>query len=158
MYCPSCGNDIAADLRYCNRCGTNVSLPSAGSTTLIAAPVKLTIPSIVLGLTITIGLGLILTSAVQFARLGVHPTAIVGMVLFSAAMLFGCTALMIRFWTKLLTLQRETVAQQPSRHVMAERPVTPQLQPRREPGASVTENTTRTFSPAYHEPADRGPR
>ena len=41
-------------------------------------------------------LGIIVGSA-KFAKLGVHPAFIVWMVLFSAATLFGCTALLIRF-------------------------------------------------------------
>jgi len=102
------------------------------------------------------GLGIIFGSATDLARSGIHPAAIVWMVLFSAAALFGCTALVIRFFTKMLTMQREVPpAQQPPRPVMNERPMH-HLPPRMEPVPSVTENTTRTFSPAYREPVDRG--
>ncbi len=156
MYCPSCGNDIAVELKYCNRCGANLSLPTAGSsTTVIAPPVKLAVPSIVLGLTIIAGLGIIFAGASQFAVVGVHPFAIVWMVLFGAATLFGCTALMIRFWTKLLTLQRETVQAAPVRPTLFEKQSLPPLPPRLEPVPSVTENTTRTFTPIYREPSER---
>jgi len=156
MYCPSCGNDIAVELKYCNRCGANLSLPTAGnSTTVIAPPAKLTVPSIVLGLTIIAGLGIIFAGASQFAVVGVHPFAIVWMVLFGAATLFGCTALMIRFWTKLLTLQRENIQAAPAPPALVERQPVPHLPPRLEPVPSVTENTTRTFSPIYREPSER---
>jgi len=157
MYCPTCGNEITVELKYCNRCGANLTLPSQ-ATTVVAAPVKLTVPSIVLGITIIGGLGIIFGGATEFARSGVHPAAILGMVLVSAAMLFGCSGLMIRFWTRLLTMQRELVAQQPTRPPSIERPTMQHLPPRREPVPSVTENTTRTFSPIYSEPADRGKR
>ena len=156
MFCPSCGNDLPVELKYCNRCGANLSLPSPQSpTTIVTTPVRLTIPSIVLGLTIVGGLGIIIGGASQMAIVGVHPAAIVWMVLFSSAMLFGCTALMIRFWTKLLTLQREISATQPARLPQIERSVVQHLPPRLEPVPSVTENTTRTFSPIYTEPSDR---
>lgn len=123
------------------------------------APVKLTVPSIVLGLTVMVGLGIIFGGATEFARNGVHPAAIVWMVLFSSATLFGCTAMMIRFWTKLLSMQRETIATQQPRPVFGERPPMQHLPPQRvEPVPSVTEHTTRTFSPIYREPADRGTR
>jgi hypothetical protein len=159
MYCPSCANEITVELKYCNRCGANLSLPVPIQPTAIAAPVKLILPSIVLGLTVVCGLGIIFGGASQFAMVGVHPAAIVWIVLFSTATLFGCTALMIRFWLKLLTLQRETTVFQPPRASLGERQQSmPQLPPRLEPVPSVTENTTRTFAPIYHEPSERGPR
>src|SRR6185295_7356763 len=161
MYCPTCGNEITVELKYCNRCGANLSLP-AMVPPMAMAPVKLTFPSIVLGLTILGGLGVIFGSATEFARQGLHPFAIVWMVLFSAATLFGCTALMIRFFTKMLTSQQGVSAGNQSRHAsitINDRQTAHHLPPpRMEPVPSVTENTTRTFSPIYREPADRGTR
>ena len=162
MFCPTCGNEITAELKYCNRCGANLTLPTQAPITVVAPPVRLTVPSIVLFLTIVGGLGIIFGGATEFARQGVAPVALVWMVLLAVLMLFGCTALMIRFWTKLLTMQREIVASQTSqpqqRPAMHERPPMQHLPPRLEPVPSVTENTTRTFSPIYSEPADRGTR
>ena len=157
-YCPSCGNEITVELKYCNRCGANLTLPAMSAPTAIA-PVRMTVPSIVLGIMILGGLGIIFGSATDLARSGIHPAAIVWMCLFSAAALFGCTALMIRFFTKMLTMQREISPAQPSRPAMGDRqqPVH-HLPPRMEPVPSVTENTTRTFSPIYREPSDRGTR
>ena len=123
------------------------------------APVKLTLPTIVLGITVLGGLGVIFGSATELVRHHLHPVAILWMVIFSAATLFGCTALMIRFFTKLLTMQRETsVAPAPPQSI-GDRRVNHHLPPQRmEPVPSVTENTTRTFTPIYSEPADRGTR
>ncbi len=157
MYCPSCGSEIAVELKYCNRCGANLTLPAANAPTMMVAPrVKLGMPSIVLGLTTIGGLGIIFGGASEFARVGVNPVAIVWMVLFSMATLFGCIALMIRFWTKLITLQRDSVVSEPVRRSFVEKPHAQQLPPRLEGIPSVTENTTRTFSPIYREPSDRG--
>ena len=158
MYCPTCGNEISAELKYCNRCGANLTLPV--TTTTVLAPVKLNVPSIVLGLTVIVGLGIILGGASEFARNGLNAVAIVWMVLFCTATLFGCTALMIRFLTNLLTMQREINAAQPQqRPVFSDHQTQHHLPPpRMEPVGSVTENTTRTFSPIYREPADRGTR
>jgi hypothetical protein len=106
MYCPSCGSEITVELKYCNRCGANLSWPAPTQTAPLA-PIKLTVPSVVLGLTVIIGLGIIFGGATTFAERGVNPAAIVWCVLFSVAALFGCVSLMIRFWTKLMTMQRE---------------------------------------------------
>jgi hypothetical protein len=158
MYCPTCGNEISVELKYCNRCGANLTLP-AMSPPVTLAPVKLTVPSIVLGITILGGLGIIFGAANDFARNGLHPAAIVWMVLFSAATLFGCVGLLIRFLTKMLTLPRELAPpQHQPRPTFGERPAGQHLPPRMEPVPSVTENTTRTFAPVYREPADRGTR
>lgn len=164
MYCPSCGSEIAVELKYCNRCGVNLSLPAQNSPTYVSHPIKLTLPSIVLGLTIISGLGIIFGGAGHFALLGVNGAALVWIILLSLATLFGCTALMIRFWTKLVAMQRETLFGQPPPRPSivdrqaGDRQATPQFPPRLEPVPSVTENTTRTFSPIYREPPERGTR
>ena len=161
MYCPTCGNEISLELKYCNRCGANLTLPMMAPPVAMA-PVKITLPSIVMGLTILGGLGVIFGSATEFARLGIHPFAIVWIVLFSSAALFGCTALMIRFFTKMLSTQQGVFGGEPSRNAtitINDRHTMHHLPPQRmEPVPSVTENTTRTFSPIYREPADRGTR
>jgi hypothetical protein len=150
MYCPSCGSEITVELKYCSRCGANLSLSPANYTAPMVAPVKLTVPSIVLGLTITGGLGIIFGGVTELARLQLHPAAITWMVLFSMATLFGCTALLLRFWSKMVTINRE--ARQPlSTPRMPSQLSGPpqQLPPRFEPVPSVTEHTTRTFSRPY---------
>jgi len=153
MYCPSCGSEITVELKYCNRCGANLGWPTPIQGAPLV-PIKLTVPSLVLGLTVIIGLGIIFGGATSFAERGVHPAAIVWIVLFSVAALFGCVGLMIRFWTKLMTLQREIAPPVQMRPTFPERSAPPPLPPRMEPVGSVTENTTRTFAPIYSEPPD----
>jgi len=158
MYCPTCGSEITVELKYCNRCGANLALPPSSLPVMVTAPVSLTVPTIVIGLTITIGLGIIFGGATGLARLDVHPFAITWMVLFSMATLFGCSAMLIRFWTKMLGLQRQPSAPQQIIGPAFERPMAQQLPPRYDSVPSVTEHTTRTFSHAYREPSERGPQ
>lgn len=151
MYCQYCGNEVSAELKYCNRCGANL-LQSFSNPASMMAPPKLTAPALIVGLTIIGGLGVIFGGASEFARDGLHPAAITWIVLFSMATLFGCTALLIRFWTKLVLMQRQTPTQIETKRV-PQSFVPPQLTPRLEPVPSVTEHTTRTFAPAYREPS-----
>lgn len=154
MYCPSCGNEITVELNYCKRCGANLALPSTNFTLPPVAPVSLTGPSVFLALTIICGLGIIFIGANELIQRGLNPVALTWIVLFSMATLFGCTALFIRFWTKMVSLQRESgFSLQSQRQATIEKPSQQQLPPRFEPAASVTENTTRTFSPIYREPS-----
>jgi hypothetical protein len=151
MYCPTCGNEITVELKYCNRCGANLSLPQTTAPSTIVAPVKLTGPTVVLGITITAGLGIIISGATEFARIGLHPAAIAWIVLFGSACLFGSIALLIRFLSRILTLQRQW-PQLPQQVRPSIQLPQQQLPPRLEPVPSVTEHTTRTFSPAYKDP------
>jgi hypothetical protein len=161
MYCPSCGNEISVELKYCNRCGANLSIIPTDYASPVVKPVRLGFPAIVLGLTITISFGIIFSSATELAQRQLHPAAIAWMVIFSLATLFGCTALMIRFWLKVLSMNRES---HPPRNQNQVRPPMQaslprqQFPPRLEPMPSVTEHTTRTFSPAYKEGSDPGVR
>jgi hypothetical protein len=159
MYCPSCGNEISVELKYCNRCGANLMGFPPSYPAPVVKPMKLSFPAIVLGLTVTGGIGLIFGGATELARMQVHPAAIAWMVIFSMATLFGCTGLILRFWLKVFSLNRESYQPQhqpqPPMQLPAPRQ---QFPPRLEPMPSVTEHTTRTFSPAYREGSDRGAR
>lgn len=160
MYCPSCGNEISVELKYCNRCGAHLAtVPESYVSAPIVKPMRLGLPSIVLGLTITIGIGIIISGATELVERNLNAVAVAWIVIFSLATLFGCTALMLRFWLKVLAMNRE-VYQPPNQ--LRPQPQTPaqipparqQFQPRLEPMPSVTEHTTRTFSPAYKEGSD----
>ena len=161
MYCPSCGSEISVELKYCNRCGANLSGIPTSYPMPVVKPVRLTLPAIVLGLTVTGGIGIILSAATELAQRQLHPAALTWMVIFSMATLFGCTALIFRFWLKVLSLNRESYELQnqnqvrPPMQIPAPRQ---QFPPRLEPIPSVTEHTTRTFSPAYREGSDPGNR
>lgn len=157
MYCPSCGNEITVELKYCNRCGANLTLIHDNFPATVVAPVKLLAPTLVLGLTIVVGLGVIIGGATSLAERQVHHAFITWIVLFSMLTLFGSTALLLRFWSKILDLQRQ-IPSPPAQNRIA----TPasfaqqQLPPRYDAASSVTEHTTRTFTPIYREPSEPG--
>ena len=155
MFCPSCGNEITVELKYCNRCGANLTLTHDNYPATVIAPVKLLAPTLVLGLTIVIGLGIIIGGATSLAERQVHPAFITWMVLFSMLTLFGSTAMLLRFWSKILDSQRQIPSPPPQNRIAT--PATfaqQQLPPRYDPASSVTEHTTRTFTPIYREPSE----
>jgi hypothetical protein len=159
MFCQSCGSEISVELKYCNRCGANLSNTPAVYAGPPPKSLGLALPTVVLGLTLTIGIGIIFSSATELARMQLHPFAIAWMVIFSMATLFGCTALLLRFWLKVFSLNRES--QQPqiqSRPQVQIPPARQQFPPQLDPVPSVTEHTTRTFSPVYREDSDPAAR
>jgi hypothetical protein len=156
MFCQSCGNEITVELKYCNRCGANLTSTYNNLPATFSAPVKLTAPTLVLGLTIVIGIGIIFGGVNGLAQMGVHPAAITWMVLFSMAFLFGSVALVLRFWSKTLNMQRQNPSPPPILNAAPPTFAPQQLPPRYDPAASVTEHTTRTFTPIYREPSDPG--
>jgi hypothetical protein len=160
MYCPTCGNEITVELKYCNRCGANLTQTLQPNPVMVPVPVKLTLPMLITGLTIVIGLAIIFGGSGDLAVRGMHPAAVTWIVLFGMATLFGCTALLIRFLSRMMLLQKE------SRELLSKQSPPPQLQPppqnfatplppRFERPGSVTEHTTRTFSPIYKDPEPR---
>jgi hypothetical protein len=76
------------------------------------------------------------------------------MVLFSMLTLFGSTALLLRFWSKTLSLRQSASAPISFRSAAPPAFVPQQLPPRYDPTSSVTEHTTRTFTPIYREPSE----
>ena len=47
MYCPSCGNEISVELKYCNRCGANLATVPENYAAPVGKPVRLALPTII---------------------------------------------------------------------------------------------------------------
>jgi hypothetical protein len=159
MFCSTCGSEVSAELKYCNRCGASLATVAPSYPVIQPPkPIKLFFPSLIMGITICAGLGISVGGAVSMADRGIHPAAVAWMFIAGMATLFGTTAMLVRFWMKVLTINRETY-QQFSQPVMHQVPA-PVMQPPRvmpqqlQPPGSVTEHTTRTFSPIYREGPD----
>lgn len=162
MFCPTCGAEVSPELKYCNRCGANLAAPAPTYAPPVIKPVRMGLPSVVLGLMVTIGLAIIFNGAFELARIQLHPAAVAWIVIFSLATLFGSAALMLRVWLKIVGMNREAYQSPqlyaPPMQTPQQIPAPRQQFPRLEPMGSVTEHTTRTFSPAYREGSDPASR
>lgn len=150
MFCPHCGSEMAAELKYCKRCGgpnplalaqaqesrpavtTGLAWAAGGSTALVAV----------------IGIGVTIAALNDLARSNITPGALVWITLFCVMTVFGCVGLLLRFWTHLLGAQRTPAAAPPPSLRTAD---TNELSAHHQ-GAlpegrftSVTEHTTRTL-------------
>ena len=152
MFCPHCGSETAAELKYCKRCGG--PNPWALAQTQEGRPA--TTPGMVwaagfsTAFVVVAGLAVVAAAIFEMSRSNVGPVALTWIAFFFALTLFGSVALLLRFWSYLLgAVPPRAAAHLPP----AARPAdTSELGPQQQPGAlpeprfaSVTEHTTRTF-------------
>lgn len=157
MYCPSCGLQQTQELRYCPRCGANLS-PAAER----VEPPNLVGPIWAVSLATTLitllGLGLVFTFMMAVITRGI---TIGGSLMLIAAffllVVLAIAGLLVRQLLRLLNLYQKPGAlseknARPDKNELSGREA-PQLEAMREPTPlGITENTTRTFEPA---PQDR---
>ena len=159
MYCPSCGAEAALELNYCNRCGANMASALVPLQQVI--PVSLTKPAIAIGLTMALltlgGFGVLIEGAIKLAQVLKDPDPIVPMIIVGMATIMVSDIMLIRLLSRIIrsSLDTRPIALLPK---PTGKEVPRQLSPRLEPVPSVTEHTTRTFTPAFREPNDRGTR
>ena len=157
MYCPSCGAESALEMNYCNRCGANMTQTTAPVQQL--APISLTKPAIAIGLTTVLltlgGFGVLATAAFNLAQVFQHPDPIMAIVFFGMITIMISDIMLIRLLSRIVrtSLEVKQVVQLPTPTTQG---LPRQLNPRLEPVPSVTEHTTRTFTPAFRETSDRG--
>ena len=152
MYCPSCGNETAQELRYCNRCGASLNLtgaPERPKSTGAIIVLSIMITSITLG-----GMGIIFPALVELKRSGFGED-IVGLFMVLSFLILGIADVaLVRQLSRLLNASTQpSQFSPPKRTNTTTGPGSPrQLGAPMEPVPSVTENTTRKFEPAYREP------
>lgn len=148
MYCPSCGLQQTQDLRYCPRCGANLSPVSQEKPPRLVGPIWAVSLAVTL-ITLT-GFGFIFTFAMALITRNIPLSG--GLFLLISFFLFVVLAiagLLVRQLSRLLSLYHQTGGpsapkSQPSELAARE---TPRLEATSEPPLSVTESTTRAFEP-----------
>jgi hypothetical protein len=159
MYCQTCGAEIQPGLNYCNRCG---SLVNSAATQETLVPVDLTSPvrwiSATIGLSFLIGLTIILSFTAGLASWGFQRDGVMSIAFFGLVTLLGVELSLIRLFSRLLGVTKERGGLRQLKRKGEKGIAAPQPQYIRPAGnyaaspTSVTEHTTRTFSPAYREP------
>jgi len=161
MYCQFCGTENQAGLNYCNRCGAQFSATLAARDS--AAPVAdLTGPmrwlAATICLTMLIGFGILFITVGRLASWGVHSEPLVAITFFGLAAIFGTEFMLIRMMSRLLTAAKDEGRLNGPRRAGKKELISPAprgfIQPPAyaDPLGSVTEHTTRTFSPGYKGP------
>lgn len=143
MYCSSCGVDSVEGLRYCKRCGANLTLGDSPATKI---PVALTITFlIVIGGVFCIGLGLPMAAAQDLMRIGFSTSEMMFLFMADFGLTVGIVAMLVWLLFRLIKQPNQT---SPVRTIELQsgEPARPQIEAPPQSVGSVTENTTRTLA------------
>lgn len=157
MFCPYCGTESTQGLNYCKRCGGNLAplaqaqAPETRQAT--APPATVWAAGLSTVVLVVMGLGLLFPLMTELAARGVGTTVLICVSVLVALTVFGCAALLLRFWSLLLGVgSRPSTAARPLGRPAAA--PTGELGSSRfdalnpSPADSITEQTTRTLEPA----------
>jgi hypothetical protein len=165
MFCPSCGTEYTIELKYCNRCGANLSSDLDIQPPM--APVSVIKPAIVLGAMITLltifGFGMLIAGAVELSHNArINPDSVTAIVIVGMLTILTMDIFLVRQLSKIISASLSSATQTKVRRpktltnpspVPLPQPPTGRLQ-----GApSVTEGTTRFFEP-YRLPTEDADR
>ena len=150
MFCQSCGMALSQQMRYCNRCGTQLSVPSEESPAKGAREKRLDNYLDGLFWITVLGLAFVFGGTLLIKRFNAPDWFVFGYIVFSSV------AFLINFALNLwgvARIYREIKADRwvgPSTITseLAAPPEVPALTPPT-PLSSVTDNTTRSFDPVY---------
>lgn len=175
MHCPSCGAEATMGLKYCKRCGENLShsfqtfeyrdhgsvagAKSGGTVGVAVAAWALALATVAITLG---GFGIIFTHAFDLMRpipagqtpAGDMEVIAMTMLIIGSGALVAILAMLIRVFSKIMGLSSSRAEKAMASHrpsVMEYPPA--QLSSPHPPVSSVTEHTTRNFKmPQYREP------
>lgn len=150
MYCQTCGMALSQQMRYCNRCGTQLLAPAEEAAAKTAREQRMDEYLDGLFWITVFGLGFVFGGTVILKKLALHNWLILGyMVLSSVAFLIN---FVLSLW-RVAAIHREgklnpSIIAAPHTAELAVPTEAPALPPAA-PTSSVTDNTTRSFDPIY---------
>ena len=105
MYCPSCGTEYTIELKYCNRCGANLSAGLEEQSQI--APISVTKPALAIGaimiiLTI-VGFGILMGGAIELSHNPrISPDSIGAIVVMGILTLLTLDIFLVRLLSKII--------------------------------------------------------
>ena len=160
MFCPSCGAEYTIELKYCNRCGANLSGLTVAAEPNVA-PVNVTKSVAIIGTTMAVitlgGFVAIITAAMALASKSFPTDPIMAIVVMGMITILVSDIFLARLLTKLINASlfsgKQTTYKAPQALPVSAPPQLRSAPATHPPGvASVTENTTRTLQYSRDEP------
>jgi len=155
MYCSSCGIDSVEGLKYCKRCGVNLTAPSEFTPPKKLPALLTALFLLVIGGIAALGLGLPLEEARHLVSLGFTPKHVMILFVCSAGVSIVISGLLSQVLLRLI----ETSQTGGGARAVSERQTAPieaqQISAQPSSIGSVTEHTTRSFEPHRFGDAQR---
>ena len=151
MYCSSCGVDSVEGLKYCKRCGVNLTVPLDASQPK-TLPFALVIAVLIfIGCVFMAGLSMPFMITKELSNRGFSQSDMMALFIIESGVTLAVIAMLIRLLFRLIGANQQTDS--PARGVELRRneSTTPQIVAPQEPMVSVTENTTRSFEPRIYD-------
>ena len=151
MYCSSCGVDSVEGLKYCKRCGVNLTVPLNASQPK-TLPFALVIAVLIfIGCVFMAGLSMPFMITKELSNRGFSQSDMMALFIIESGVTLAVIAMLIRLLFRLIGANQQTDS--PARGVELRRneSTTPQIVAPQEPMVSVTENTTRSFEPRIYD-------
>ena len=151
MYCSSCGVDSVEGLKYCKRCGVNLTVPLDASQPK-TLPFALVIAVLIfIGCVFMAGLSMPFLITKELSNRGFSQSDMMALFIIESGVTLAVIAMLIRLLFRLIGANQQTDS--PARGVELRRneSTTPQIVAPQEPMVSVTENTTRSFEQRIYD-------
>jgi hypothetical protein len=148
MFCPTCGEDNTQGLKYCKRCGVNLSPVPAPT----ISPLIVTVFLAVIGFITVLGFVTPMIAMSELSRKGFNGEPLMGLAFFFLLATFSIDFMLLRMLSRLLGFTKQgrqephPLLQKQPKYVTSEQHYQ-QLPEPPVPIASVTEHTTRNFEP-----------
>lgn len=151
MHCSNCGAEVTEALRYCKRCGMNLSAPLQPGPPKKFPTGLVFLFLLLIGFVTAIGISVPLLSAQDLAHVGFGPGSVTMIFIVSALVTLGIDSLLVSLLLKLIKIQQRIEDKaQGSSGTGIKQPVMKDYSPVQiaappESIGSVTEHTTRNF-------------
>ena len=145
MYCSSCGIDSVEGLKYCKRCGINLTAPLNASQPKTPPFALVTAVLIFIGFVFMAGLSMPFLITKELSNRGFSQSDMMTLFIIESGVTLAVIAMLVRLLFRLIGANQRTDS--PARVVELRRNelAPPQIAASQEPMVSVTENTTRSF-------------
>jgi hypothetical protein len=151
MYCSSCGIDSVEGLKYCKRCGVNLTLPLDASQPKDLPFALIIAVLIFIGGVFMAGLTMPFLITKELSNRGFSQGDMMTMFIIEFGVTLAVVAMLVWLLFRLIGTNPKT--DRPARAVELRRNelTPPQIAAPQEPLVSVTENTTRSFEPRVYD-------
>lgn len=160
MFCPSCGAEYTIELKYCNRCGANLTSQMAPASAPVV--VNVTKPTLIISMVVLVitlgGFAGLLTAVGEMAPLMRGSDPLIAIIFMGMLTIMVVDIFLVRLLSKLINASLSSPSQPQQIKSSAPGGVSGHLQnstttARLQSLPSVTENTTRFFEP-YRAPVE----